>query len=90
MRQRRPRHRPGCRHCFRVGLLGLDFQAWRASWEEGLEQAANGYAAEAEQYRAEHPAPTFKAYLIANTGAGWPMSGTEPPRRHRWGVSVDF
>lgn len=21
------------------------------------------------------PAPTFKAYLLANVGAGWPMSG---------------
>jgi hypothetical protein len=22
-----------------------------------------------------NPAPTFKAYLLANVGAGWPMSG---------------
>ena len=79
MKQRRPPHRAGCRHCRRVRLLGLDFQGWRSSWEEGLEEAAVGYATEGEQYRTEHPAPTFKAYLIANTGAGWPMSGSEPP-----------
>jgi hypothetical protein len=88
MRQRRPRHRAGCRHCFRVRLLGLDFQGWRASWEEGLEEAAVGYATEGAQYREQHAAPTFKAYLVANTGAGWPMSGQAPSVGPR--VYVDF
>lgn len=88
MKRRRPPHRPGCRHCRRVRLLGLDFQTWRAPWEAGLEQDAVGYATEGEQYREEHPAPTFKAYLIANIGAGWPMSGSEPRVGAR--VYVDF
>ena len=88
MKQRRAPHRAGCRHCHRVRLLGLDFQGWRSSWEEELEQAAVGYATESEQYRAEHPAPTFKAYLVANIGAGWPMSGQAPAVGGR--VYVDF
>jgi hypothetical protein len=81
MRGTRAKHRPGCAHCFRVRLLGRDFQGWRGAWEAGLEQEANGYATEQAQYRAKHRAPTFKQYLIDNTGAGWPMSG-RAPRRH--------
>lgn len=69
-----------CAHCYRVRLLGRDFQGWRGAWEAELEQVANGYAAEAEQFRRENPAPTFKQYLINNTGAGWPMSGRAPRR----------
>lgn len=88
MKQRRARHRPGCRHCFRVRLLGLDFQGWRSAWESELEETAVGYATEGEQFRADNPAPTFKAYLIANTAAGWPMSGQAPPVGPR--VYVDF
>ena len=88
MRQRRPPHRPGCRHCYRVGLLGLDFRTWRSAWEEKLEQAAVGYTTEGAEFRANNRPPTFKAYLIANTGAGWPMSGSEPTVRRR--VYVDF
>ena len=88
MRQRRPKHRAGCRHCYRVRLLGLDFHGWRARWEDSLEQAAMGYATETEEFRANNRPPTFKAYLVANTGAGWPMSGSEPPVRAR--VYVDF
>ena len=84
----RRRHRPGCRHCYRVGLLGLDFHGWRARWEDALEHTANGYATEAEEFRANNRAPTFKAFLIANTGAGWPMSGREPSVGPR--VYVDF
>ncbi len=80
-RVRRPKHKPGCEHCYRVTLLGRDFGHWRSAWEADLEQVAVGYAAEEAQYRAEHPAPTFKNYLINMTGAGWPMSGRRP-RRH--------
>ena len=80
-RLRRPKHRPGCAHCYRVRLLGRDFHGWRASWEARLEQEANGYEAEGLQFREANTPPTFKAYLIAMTGAGWPMSG-QRPRRH--------
>ena len=64
-----------------MGLLGVDFGTWRAAWEAALEQFSYGYEAEEREYRRLNPAPTFKAYLIAQTGAGWPMSGTEPKRR---------
>lgn len=69
-RTRRPKHRPGCEHCYRVGLLGLAFADWRIAWEEGLEQAANGYETEGREYRRLHPAPTFKQHLIQMTGTG--------------------
>lgn len=81
MRGTRAKHRPGCEHCYRVNLLGRDFGTWRTSWEGALEAEAVGYAAEEEAYRAAHPAPTFKNYLITMTGQGWPMSGRRP-RRH--------
>jgi hypothetical protein len=71
-----------------VRLLGLDFHGWRSAWEERLEQAAMGYATEGEEFRANNRPPTFKAFLIANTGAGWPMSGQAPTVRPR--VYVDF
>jgi hypothetical protein len=80
-RTRRAAHQPGCEHCYRVRLLGQAFWEWRAPWEEGLEEAANGYASEGAEYRATHPAPTFKQYLIQMTGAAWPMSGQRPRRR---------
>jgi hypothetical protein len=80
VRARRAKHRPGCEHCYRVTLLGRDFGTWRAAWEGALEQEANGYAAEEEQFRASNAAPTFKAYLIAMTGQPWPMSGRQPRR----------
>ncbi len=79
--ERRAKHRPGCRHCYRVGLLGLAFRDWRSSWEIGLENEAVGYATEGTEYRVTHPSPTFKKYLIQMTGAGWPMSGQAPRRR---------
>lgn len=79
-RARRAKHRPGCEHCYRVNLLGRDFGTWRASWEAALEQEANGYATEGEQFRAANTPPTFKAYLIAMTGQPWPMSGRRPRR----------
>lgn len=77
----RRRHSPSCRHCPRVRQLGRDFQSWRAAWEAACEQATAGYATERELHVAASPAPTFKAYLIANTGAAWPMSGRQSPRR---------
>lgn len=89
-RKRRSRHRPGCAHCYRVGLLGRDFHTWRTAWEVRLEEAAIGYAAEEEQFREQSPAPTFKAYLIAHTGAGWPMSGQRPRRGFRAAVGTGF
>lgn len=76
----RARHAPGCGHCPRVRLLGRDFQAWRAAWEAACEQVTAGYAAERELHVASCPPPTFKAYLLANVGAGWPMSGRQPMR----------
>lgn len=69
------RHRSSCGHCPRVRALGRDFQAWRASWETRLENASAGYRTEAAMFTESSPAPTFKAYLVANVGAGWPMSG---------------
>jgi hypothetical protein len=80
-RARRPRHRPGCAHCFRVRLLGRDFHGWRATWEDRLEAEANGYDTEGEIFRQENPAPTFQNYLITMTGHGWAMCG-QRPRRH--------
>ena len=77
----RRRHRPGCRHCPRVRLLGLEFRGWRSSWELELEATAVGYATEGAQFAAAHRPPTFREYLVAMTGAGYPMSGTAP-RRH--------
>lgn len=71
----RRRHRPGCRHCPRVRQLGRDFQAQRAAWEAQAEAAAAGYAAELAEFRQRRPGPTFKAYLVALAGSGWPMSG---------------
>jgi len=61
-------------------LLGRDFAAWRAAWEAQRELATAGYATEQQLHDAASSAPTFKAYLIANTGAGWPMSGAMPVR----------
>jgi hypothetical protein len=69
------RHRPTCRHCPRVRALGRDFQAWRHSWETRREAVSAGYPTEAAMFASTSPAPTFKAYLVANVGAGWPMSG---------------
>lgn len=69
------RHARTCRHCPRVRELGRDFQCWRASWEARREQESSGYATEAAMFTATNPAPTFKSYLLANVGAGWPMSG---------------
>lgn len=71
---RRGPHKASCRHCPRVRALGREFQGWRAAWEARMEHETIGYATEEALYRAEHPAPTFKAYLIAMRGAGWPMS----------------
>lgn len=40
-----------------------------------------GYPVECAEFDAANPPPTFKAYLIANAGTGWPMSGRQPRRR---------
>ena len=81
MKALRRRHKPTCGHCPRVRLLGRDFQSWRASWEAQREQTACGYPTETREFDATNPPPTFKAYLIANAGTGWPMSGRQPRRR---------
>lgn len=72
--RRRP-HGPGCRHCPRVRALGREFAGWRESWELAREEACHGYRTEEHGWTPGHPAPTFKRYLQAMTGAGWPMSG---------------
>lgn len=77
----RRRHNPTCGHCPRVRALGREFQCWRASWEAQREEVAIGYAAEERAYADRHAAPTFKHYLIAMAGTGWPMSGRQPRRR---------
>lgn len=74
---RRRRHSPSCRHCPRVRQLGHDFQAHRAAWEARAEQVSAGYQSELADFRSSHPAPTFRAYLVALTGSGWPMSGRQ-------------
>lgn len=79
----RRRHRPGCGHCPRVRALGREFQCWRAAWDAAAEQASAGYAAELATWSAEHRPPTFRDYLIAMTGSGWPMSG-RAPQAARW------
>lgn len=61
-------------------LLGQDFQCWRATWESAQEATAAGYPAESAEYAERHAAPTFRTYLVAMTGAGWPMSGAAPRR----------
>lgn len=76
----RRRHRRDCRHCPRVRALGRDFQAWRCSWEAQREHVTVGYATEQAEYDRANPPPTFKAYLVANAGSGWPMSGATPRR----------
>jgi hypothetical protein len=82
-RRRRP-HGPDCRHCPRVRLLGHDFAVWRHSWELTRERATAGYADELSRFAYTHnPAPTFRDYLVAMTGSGWPMSGSAPKGR-RW------
>jgi hypothetical protein len=81
VRATRRRHAPTCRHCPRVRLLGRDFQSWRQSWEAQRERIAMGYATECAEFAAANRPPTFKAYLIANAGTGWPMSGRQPTRR---------
>lgn len=80
---RRGPHAQGCRHCRRVSALGRDFRLWRESWEARCEQVAVGYRTETALFSEDCPAPTFKTYLVAMTGSGWPMSGAEPQRR-RW------
>lgn len=80
-RTRRRPHRPECRHCPRVRLLGVEFRAWRESWALELDATACGYAPETVEFTAANPAPTFRTYLESMAGAGWPMSGTAP-RRH--------
>jgi hypothetical protein len=58
-----------------VRALGRDFQCWRAAWEARRETESAGYRTESAMFTETNRAPTFKAYLIANVGAGWPMSG---------------
>lgn len=77
-RSRRSPHRPSCRHCPRVRLLGHDFQLWRAAWCERLERESAGYTTEAQQFTQADPPPTFRRYLEAMAGSGWPMSGSAP------------
>lgn len=83
MKRRRPPHGPSCRHCPRVRLLGHDFRVWRESWNLTAEAAHGGYSTERAEYSREHRPPTFRDYLVAMTGSGWPMSGSEPKGR-RW------
>lgn len=71
----RRKHGLRCGHCPRVRALGRDFQAWRAAWDTQREQESAGYRTEADMFTNANPAPTFKSYLLANVGAGWPMSG---------------
>ena len=75
MKRRRRAHQPTCRHCPRVRALGRDFQAWRAAYDAHEEHESHGYASERHAYREAHVPPTFKAYLVAMAGSGWPMSG---------------
>lgn len=44
------------------------YHCGRRAWELAAEAATAGYAAELADYRAAHPAPTFKAYLIDSRG----------------------
>lgn len=78
-RRRRP-HGAGCRHCPRVRLLGHDFSVWREAFDRHTEAATGGYATERAEHLTTHRAPTFRDYLVAMTGAGWPMSGSAPRR----------
>lgn len=78
--RRRAPHTPSCRHCPRVRLLGRDFQAQRAAWEAERERVTHGYATEQAEFDQHRPPPTFKRYLIANAGSGWPMSGRQSER----------
>lgn len=86
-RRRRAPHRPGCRHCPRVRLLGLEYRGWRHARELELEHASCGYAAEAAELTSTAPLPTFRDYLVAMAGSGWPMSG-RAPRRHLEAVAA--
>lgn len=81
MNRRRRRHKPTCRHCARVRLLGHDFQCWRAHWDATLEAATAGYTDEISRFVSPYnPPPTFREYLESMAGSGWPMSGQAPRR----------
>jgi hypothetical protein len=71
------RHARTCRHCPRVRQLGHEFQAHRAAWEARAETVTAGYATELDDYRRRNPAPTFRTFLLALAGSGWPMSGRQ-------------
>lgn len=46
--------------------------AWRAAtdaWLAALETASNGWTTEARDFRAEHPAPRFRDFLVDMKGS---------------------
>jgi hypothetical protein len=56
----------GCKASCLHRQLVEEFRLERHAWELQLEEAANGHATEAAEFRAEHPPPMFKDRLIAN------------------------
>lgn len=58
-----PARRPQHRWCWWHALCIPAYRQWRSSWEADLEYVAIGYHTEGDEYRRDHPAPTFKATL---------------------------
>lgn len=68
--------------------LGQEFHLWRASYDSAEEATTHGYATERAEFTTMHHPPTFRDYLIAMAGTGWPMSGQAPRRYHRPGAAA--
>lgn len=50
-------------------ILMSDYYAACEWWELQREAASNGHATEAAEFAADHPRPTFKAFLIDRRGS---------------------